>query len=103
MSLNTNLGHTGGPLCLTHRVTMAADQETTGSISYACPDCDLNWERRLGYFKTATKTETFQFGIGGKRCPEPDHYFLYLAEVSADGTRSTFRCAIDGCKHMKCQ
>lgn len=69
--------------------------------SFSCPTtgCDLHWERRLGYFKTATVVQTFQFGIGGKRCPRPDHLFLYLAELKADTMRRQYCCAVDGCDY----
>ena len=69
--------------------------------SFSCPTlgCDLHWERRLGYFKTTTVSQTFQFGIGGRRCPRPDHLFLYLAEVDLHTMKGQYRCAVDGCDY----
>jgi hypothetical protein len=77
------------PLCIAHHVRMVADaaEETSDlalqSNSYHCisAECNLNWERRLGYFKTVTTKQTFQFDIEGKRCPTPGHFFLYLADL----------------------
>jgi hypothetical protein len=61
--------------------------------------CDLNWERRLGYFKTTTTQRTFQFGIGGKRCAIADHAFLYVSGFSSAGR--LWRCAVDGCRYTE--
>jgi len=62
--------------------------------------CDLNWERRLGYFKTATTIQTFQFGIEGRRCPTPGHFFLFLWELRNEGKTLLWRCSIQHCNHM---
>jgi hypothetical protein len=97
------------PLCITHHVRMLEDCEEETQIepdlqsnSYHCPstDCDLNWERRLGYFKTATTKQTFQFGIEGRRCPTPGHFFLYLGELRDDGKTRLWRCSIQHCNHV---
>jgi hypothetical protein len=67
-----------------HSLPQGGVQGSVHSFSCPTPGCDLHWERRLGYFKTATAVQTFQFGIGAKRCPRPDHFFLYLAELNLD-------------------
>ena len=96
------------PYCLYHAVPMPADADEQTSHSppgeiqsYVCHfvACDLNWERRLGYFKTTTPQRTFQFGIGGKRCPIPQHGFLFVSGFSTAGR--LWRCAIDGCTHKE--
>jgi hypothetical protein len=95
------------PYCLYHAVPMTADsnEQTEHSQpaihSYIChfAGCDLNWERRLGYFKTATTQSTFQFGIGAKRCPVPDHAFLVVSGFSM-GDR-LWMCSVDGCNHTE--
>jgi hypothetical protein len=74
-------------------------RESVRSFSCLTPGCDLHWERRLGYFKTATPVETFQFGIEGKRCPRPEHLFLYLAELNQDTKRRKHCCAVEGCDY----
>jgi hypothetical protein len=97
------------PLCLSHQVRMVPDSEEEPrsspelrTQSYRCPApaCDLNWERRLGYFKTATNQQTFQFGIDGKRCPTPGHFFLYLGESVEGGKTRVWRCAVEHCRHI---
>jgi hypothetical protein len=97
------------PLCITHHVRMVEDgQEETEmradlqSSSYRCHSegCNLNWERRLGYFKTATTKQTFQFGIDGRRCPTPGHFFLYLWELKDEGKTRLWRCSVQYCPHV---
>ncbi len=97
------------PLCITHHVRMredCADETQTEPAlqynSYHCPsaDCDLNWERRLGYFKTATTKQTFQFGIEGRRCPTPGHFFLYVGELLDEGKTRLWRCSVEHCPHV---
>lgn len=61
--------------------------------------CDLNWERRLGYFKTTTTKSTFQFGIGGKRCPVADHGFLAVSAFPVGGC--LWMCLVDNCNHTE--
>jgi hypothetical protein len=94
------------PLCITHHIRMTEDcaeeaqtEPALQSHSYHCPsaDCDLNWERRLGYFKTATTKQTFQFGIDGRRCPTPGHFFLYLGELRDEGKTRLWRCSVEDC------
>ena len=95
------------PYCLNHAVPMTPDSDEQAEPSqpsvqsYSCrfDGCDLNWERRLGYFKTTTTQSTFQFGIGGKRCPVPDHGFLVVSGFSAEGHLWT--CPVDGCGHAE--
>jgi hypothetical protein len=97
------------PCCLNHAAPMAADADqqasspqSGGSVqSYICQSagCDLNWERHLGYFRTTTVQRTFQFGIGGKRCPTPDHLFLFVSRFSTAGR--IWRCPADGCPHTE--
>lgn len=79
---------------------MVADATEDQSVSYTCTaTCDLNWERRLGYFKTTTKVRTFEFGIEGKRCPVPGHFFLYLSELK--GSDRVWRCSVENCDHKE--
>ena len=95
------------PFCLYHAVPMTADlDEQTehsqpGTHSYFChfAGCDLNWERRLGYFKTTTTQSTFQFGIGGKRCPLPGHAFLVVSGFS--NGKPLWLCPVDGCNQKE--
>jgi hypothetical protein len=95
------------PYCLYHAVPMTADSEgetaspQTSVQAFTCrfAGCDLNWERRLGYFKTTTIKSTFQFGIGGKRCSIPQHAFLAISRFSAEGR--IWSCAVEGCNHME--
>ena len=93
------------PYCLYHAVPMPADSggesHSVTIESYLCRfvACDLSWERRLGYFKTTTTQRTFQFGIGGKRCPITDHAFLFVSGFSSEGR--LWRCAVDGCSHSE--
>jgi hypothetical protein len=95
------------PYCLYHAVPMAADStdqtahSQLGVQSYIChfAGCDLNWERRLGYFKTTTTKSTFQFGIGGKRCLISDHAFLFVSGFSNGGR--LWQCSVDGCSHSE--
>jgi hypothetical protein len=98
------------PLCITHRVPMVSDytdekqsNPELQTYSYHCPstDCDLNWERRLGYFKTATTKQTFQFGIDGRRCPTAWHSFLYLAESKEHSNRRLWRCPVEDCAYAQ--
>ena len=72
-------------------------KQAVDAQSYRClaEGCDLNWERRLGYFKTTTVNRTFQFGIGGKRCPFFDHGFLYVSG-SLSGNR-LWNCPVEDC------
>jgi hypothetical protein len=97
------------PLCIAHHVRMVKDcgedtqaEPALQSNSYHCPtaDCDLNWERRLGYFKTATTQQTFQFGIEGRRCPTPGHFFLYLGELRDESKTRLWKCSIQHCNHV---
>ena len=95
------------PYCLDHAAPMTPDsnEQTTdsqpGVQSYICQfaGCDLNWERRLGYFKTTTTQRTFQFGIGGKRCPIADHGFLLVSGFSTAGR--LWQCGVDSCSHTE--
>ena len=60
------------PYCLYHAVPMSVDSNEPmadlrpGVQLYICQfaGCDLNWERRLAYFKTTTTQKAFQFGFG---------------------------------------
>jgi hypothetical protein len=99
------------PLCLEHVAEMREDTTQWGtgtesvlttSKSYSCrePGCDLNWERRLGYFRTASVTRTFQFGIQGIRCSITDHLYLYLAEVQTENWTRIWRCSVKGCEYF---
>ena len=88
------------PLCIAHKTGMIEDPGLPNvPQTYSCREsgCDLNWEPKLGYFRTTTVTRTFQFGIEGRRCPAHDRFFMYLANWDPEQGKRHWKCCIDEC------
>jgi hypothetical protein len=88
------------PLCTAHKAGMIEDPSLPNvPPTYSCHEsgCTLNWDPKLGYFKTTTVAQTFQFGIEGRRCPTHDRFFMYLASWNADKKKRHWKCCIDEC------
>jgi hypothetical protein len=97
------------PLCLRHLNPMREDSQGDIHSNYSNPEvasyycgtdgCNLNWERRLGYFTTASAQETFQFGLKVGDVRLQDISSCFLPNMKLNPESKIWRCAT--CSHSR--